>query len=329
MGQQGRKPFTDEELAQFVADPKFTPGDLQLLSPDETTRLQAVQDRKAPLGVTKDVLTGVGKGAVDTAVDYGSIVHRIPLVGDLTDKLSKMLAPMLGGDSKTDPNAAFANKDATKKQLGITGDNTAQNIGMGVEKAGEFFVPAGASRLAITKGLVGLIPDSASPGAVQLANRFAAHAGRILGEAASATGVAASHGDDNPLRAGAIAGGATAGAEELAPMALRLMKTSKGKEIAPLLLAIATMKGLGGVTPEGLGAGFGVYHLVKGMSDDAVTALTKAGPKPFTVGGAAPEAMYGLGSKVGEAGAAAESATDTKTPQPNLRRRRIQEMLTP
>lgn len=322
-----RQPFTNSELVQFTQDPDYTPADLKLLSPEEMTRLQAIQDRKSPTGVATDVMTGVGQGFFDTSMNLGKVIHSTPGLGDLTDKLSKQIAPMLGGDERTDPKAAFANLGEAKTQLGLDPENTAQRVGKVGEQVAEFFIPANATREAMTQGLIKLIPDGASPEVVRLANRVIAHTTRVLGDAASATGVAAAHGDEHPERAGMVAGGSTAAMEELAPMAVKLMRTKYGSKLAPLLMAIGTMKVMGGVTPESMGAGFGVYHLVQGLSEDAVNAMSKVRKSLKPVIGARPEAAMGLGQKIGQIGAATESANDTK--QPSLRRRRIQETMQP
>lgn len=266
-----QQPLTNDELKQFMADPDTKAEDVALLTPDEKARFDRLQSAGTMRGMARDVVTGAGKGAADTAVSLGSMVHSIPGVGDLTDMFAKMAAPLMGGDALTDPKAAFNKPEATKTQLGLDAENTAQSVGKTGEQIGEFFIPAPSSRLEAVKSLVRLIPDSASPRAMALGNKIARYAGRILGEAGSAAGVSAVHGDDNPEISGAIAGGTSAAAEGLGPMVKMLLGTKLGREIAPMLIAVGAMHAAGGITSDlGVGAGLGSYGVLRGTAKQAL-----------------------------------------------------------
>lgn len=397
--QPKRAPFTNTELMQFAQDPDYTPADLNLLSAEEMARLQTIQDRKSPTGVVKDMLTGVGKGAGDTAFNLGKAVHSLPLVGKFTDMVAKLVGPdayHIGQGAvdagKTDPDAAFA-----KPPQQLEAENTAQQVGKTAEQVGEYFVPANATRSAVQAGLMKLIPEAASPRAVAVANKVIEYASRVIGEGASGSGVATAQGDEHPARAGAIAAGTTVSVEGLGAITRALLRTQIGKEIAPVLLASGVMSGIGGLVAGipgavgggSLGASMGMYGVAKRAASavlegapkldvtaathaaenaaakmalaresvkeairvgnapkivlaksalrDAVATSTAAkaaaaaamGAKQFSSKSSAapPEAMMGLGSKLGELGAGVEGVNDTK--RPNLRRRRIEEMMQP
>lgn len=309
MAQQPRKSFTDAELKQFGADPDLKPEDLNLLSPGERSRLGALQAQDSTTGHVQDVLTGVGKGASETAFDLGSMVHKIPLIGDLTDKLSSYIGPDPKKYPGADPSKAFA---TVPKDLEPT--NAYQSGGKTAEQVGEFFVPAPSARLEAIKGLVRLIPDTASPQAMKLANRVLAHVGRVVGEAGSAGAVSAVHGDDNPGTSALIAGVTAGASQALGPMAKSLLQTKLGREIAPMLAAITAMHMGGGMSELGLGAGLGTYGILKRTASDALE-----NPKVQAQMG---NAITKIGTKGGELAAGVES--ESRVPQ----RRRLKDALT-
>lgn len=308
MAQPGQKPFTDEELRQFASDPDLKPEDLNLLSSGERSRLQTLQAQDSTTGHVKDVLTGVGKGAGETAFDLGSLVHKIPLIGDLTDKLSSFVGPDPKKYPGADPSKAFA-----KVPDDLEAKNDYQKAGKTAEQVGEFFVPAPSARLETIKGLVKLIPDTASPEAMRLANRVLAHVGRVGGEAGSAGAVSAVHGDDNPGVSAAIAGATSGVSEGLGPLSQRLLKTKLGQEIAPMLAAIGAMHMGGGMSELGLGAGLGTYGILKRTAGDAL-----ANPKMQAQMG---KVITKIGTKGGELAAGLES--ESRVPQ----RRRLKDAL--
>lgn len=307
MAQQQRAPFSDSELKRFVADPDFTPEDLKLLSQAETQRLQRLQRSDSLMGHASDIVTGIGKGAAETAFDLGSLVHKTPVIGQITDKLSSLIGPK-GYYPGADPSKAFS---TTPPELEST--NAYQKGGKVAEQVGEFLLPAGPARLEAVKSLVRLIPDAASPRAMALANKVLAHVGRVVGEAGSAGAVSAVHGDENPERPAEIAGGSTAAFEALGPMVRGLLKTKLGGEIAPMLAAISAMHLAGGMSELGLGAGLGAYGIMKRTASEALE-----NPKVQAQVG---KVITAGGTKAGELAAGAES--ESRVPK----RRRLQEAL--
>lgn len=253
-------------------------------------------------GMFGDVLTGIGKGAGQTAFNLGNLVHKTPLLGQLTDKLATLVGP-----EGTDPEAAFS-----KNPQELEATNTAQKVGKVGEQVGEFFIPASASRLATVKGLVKLIPDTASPQAMALANKMLAQVGRVLGEAGSAAGVSAVHGDETPEKSAEIAGGTTAAGAALGATAKALLKTTVGRELAPYLTAIAAMNIVSPFTPGGMASTVGAFGLTRSMANRAFRS-----PKLRTQIGT--RIAQGA-SKLGEAAAGAES--EYRVPQ----RRRLKEL---
>lgn len=206
-----------------------------------------------------DVGTGVVKGAGQTAFGLGDLVHRTPVLGSITDALAKMVGP-----EGTDPNAAFSQQPDV-----LNADNGAQHLGKVAEQVGEFFIPAGLAREAAVKGLVRLIPNSASPGMMSVLNKAGAIIGRTVGEAGSAAAVSDLHGDTHPGESASIAAGSSllgSGLSATAP----LIKSPIAQQVLPTLMAILGMKTAGGLTPGGVGAGLGMFSVARAMAQHLV-----------------------------------------------------------
>ena len=264
--------LTDAQLQELASDPQFSEADRALLTPSERTRLAAVQSQGTMMGKAKGVVRGVVKGAGETAFKAGSVVHNTPGVGDLTDLLSRMVAPTIGyamngmqspdqgADAffKSNPDAAFSQ---TPRELEANG--TAEAVGKGLEQAGEFFIPAGPTRMAAIERLVKFIPNATPAVQMKILNKLAALTGRVAGEGASATGVAALHGDEDPQTEGKAAAIATGTGEGLAGL-MNVLKTQAGKKLGPFFAAMTAMNAGSKVLPKGLGSQMGAFGLLKG-----------------------------------------------------------------
>lgn len=252
MGQQNTG-LTDEQIQELAADPQFTEEDRALLTPSERTRLAAAKVRGGgAVGAVKGLAKGFVKGAGETAFELGDMVHNTPGVGNLTDMLAKLVGP-----EGTNPDGAFSK---TPEQLEAHG--TAEEIGKTGEQVGEFFIAPGQARKAAIERLVRFIPNATPANQMKILNKIAAITGRVVGEAGSATAVSAIHGDENPQYAG-VAGGAGPLVGEGLSSAVGTLKTPGMQKIAPVLAAMLTMKGLGGITPEGLAGGMATFGLAK------------------------------------------------------------------
>ena len=264
--------LTRADLAEIARDPSLTEADATHFSPREWAAIQKLRgegDRggagRSTVDALQGVLTGAAKGAGETVFNLGDLVHNTPGVGSVTDALSRVF----GGD----PEATFDRGEAVNPLALMAGADDisteaktgAERVGKFGEQVGEFMVPAGATRLATIRKLTQAIPDTLSPKAMAAANKLTSLVGRVLGEGASATGVAAIHGDKTPESAGAIAGGTTAAGEALSRTMTALMKTPMGRELLPYLTAIAASQ----IVPfnmPGLAAVAGGFGLTRSMA---------------------------------------------------------------
>jgi len=209
----------------------------------------------------KDLLTGVAKEGGDVAFNLGKGVHNTPVLGQLTDALAKLVGP-----EGTDPSAAFAQEPAELEATGRGGEQ----LGKGAGQLASFFLPVGPARAAAIKGLVKMIPNSASPAMMAQLNKLAALTGRIGGEAGSAAAVSAAHGDTTPGSAATAAATGTAAGEALGAGTTAL-RTGVGKKIAPIVAASLAMRGIQKKMPVGLGGSMGAFGLIKGLAHDFLT----------------------------------------------------------
>ena len=242
---QGR---TRAELQEIAADTRLTDDDAQYFSPQEWTAIQKLRETsgrgdRSTIDQVTDVASGVGKGAGETMFNLGKVVHNTPGVGSVTDALARLF----GGD----PDATFSGAPVNPLALATGADDistepttTAERVGKVGEQVGEFMIPANATRFATIRKLTQAIPGNLSPQAMKAANKITSLVGRVLGEGASATGVAAVHGDETPESAGMVAGGTTAAGEALSRLVTGLMKTPVGKELLPYLTAIAASQAM-------------------------------------------------------------------------------------
>lgn len=208
-----------------------------------------------------ELATGVAKGAGESVVGLGEMVHNTPVLGDLTD----MLARMTGGN----PDDAFG---AAHQQL-TARPGSMEGTGKTMEQIAEFFLPVkgtGAAKIttlpmgmrqALIKRLVSAIPNGASPEMMARLNKLAAIGGRVGGEAGSAALVSSIHGNDDPEAPAAVAGsGPLVGAG--ASGAASALNTAWGKELAPYLAALGTAS-VAPFTMPGLGAAMGSFGLTR------------------------------------------------------------------
>lgn len=161
-----------------------------------------VDNVKNIAGTVGDVATGFAKGAADTAVGLGRLVHKIPGVSEGVDKLYDM-AGVPGMDSAQ----AFEGQNA-ETGLGLDATNTAQKVGKFIEQGAEYAIPVGGAEKAAA-GIAARIAPNATGAAARVLPKVAANA-------AASAGVAAAHGDDMSTAAmlggaipvvGAVAGG--------------------------------------------------------------------------------------------------------------------------
>lgn len=212
--------------------------------------------RRSTVDTLIDVGRGVAKGAGQTAFNLGNLVHKTPLLGDLTDILAR-----IAGSEDTSPDAAFAQTpDVLEAKSG------AERFGKGVEQVGEFLLPAGPARLATIKRLVSMIPNQTPANQMRILNKAAALLGRVGGEAGSAAGVSMVHGESNPEIEGGIAataplvgGAGRAGVQGLSSA----MQTKAGRELLPYLAAVLGLNIAGGLTPAGVASSIGAFGIAK------------------------------------------------------------------
>lgn len=172
-----------------------------------------------------DLATGAVKGAASTAINLGSAVSKIPVVGPALTATGNALA---GGDTPAVP-AAQAFEAA---RAAVAPSNTLQRVGKGMEQVAEFAVPAGAVSNSIKAGTTG----------AGLLTRVAAQG---AGGAGVGGGVAAAH-NENPVVgaftggvAGAVAPVVDAVAPALANKAQQVMRAA----LKPSKAAIKEMPG--------------------------------------------------------------------------------------
>lgn len=244
-----------------------------------------VQSGGGSIQALNDVIVGAGKGAGSTVFNLGKLVHNTPGLGNLTDELSKLVAPfivkMAGGDNPglTDPSAAFS-----QEPLDLKAKNTAQKVGKVGEQMAEFFLPTGgaATDMDVLKTVTSnpklaflepLLTKTASSG-VQSLNKV----GKAVPLAADAvkTGVqaamtSAAHGDQSPEQVGLTAAtGPLMGAA--AAKAVPLIDTTTAQHLIPAIGALLATKPLTGMmgTEIGLGSSLGLYGAMRAIIADAL-----------------------------------------------------------
>lgn len=226
-----------------------------------------------PRSTVKDFGTGIVKGMGDTAINLGEMVHSIPGIGDLTDKLSTMIGP-----EGTNPETAFTGaRGYTKPESG------AESAGKTVEQIAEFFTPVKGTGIAkietlpiaMRKGLIAklasMIPNNASPEMMKLLNKAGTYTGRVAGDAGTSAAVSLAHGADEgeAERSGLIAGlgpavlGPVAGAAGKA--GTKFAGSPMGRQILPYMAALGT-SAAGNFSSGGLGAGLGAFGLTRMMA---------------------------------------------------------------
>lgn len=91
-------------------------------------------DRPPGLGTMGDFGIGVAKGAVNTVVGLGELVHRVPGVSTAVDAMY---------------GRSVSQQSFTEARAAVQPTNTAQKVGFGAEQIGEFLLPTGA----VTRGV--------------------------------------------------------------------------------------------------------------------------------------------------------------------------------
>lgn len=263
--------------------------------------------------------TGMLKGAGDTAINLGELVHSIPGIGDLTDKLATMVGP-----EGTNPETAFGAAPGafTKPESG------AESAGKTIEQIAEFFTPVKGTGLAkievlpsaVRKGLitklVSMIPNSAGPDAMKLMNKLATYTGRVAGDAGTSAAVSVAHGADEgeAERAGLMAslGPAVLGpaANATAKGATKFAGSPMGRQILPYMTALGT-SAAGNFSGAGLGAGLGAFGLTRMLARRLLDAQHIT-PRVAVKAGRAAQAGVETGTRLTAAG------TDTLMPRRRL-----------
>ena len=220
--------------------------DLPLSSAKKTE--PKAEDRTSGLATLGDFVIGALKGGGETAINLGSMLHQIPGVSSLVDKL-------YGQEGLS--QAAFPEARAA-----MTPTNTAQSIGKGAERIAELIVPASkvstAAKAAFGTGKAAL-------------------AGRMAAEGTGGAVMSAAQGGDPRL--GAIGGSLAAGAGRLVEAIPGRLKTQAATQVMQALgptkerfKAMASK-----VTPEVLKRGLtGSREALKEQSAQMVAEL---GPK--------------------------------------------------
>src|SRR3990167_40819 len=220
----------------------------------EDELLALSQPPKPPKSVAGSALeTGknLGIGALKGVGELGDLVHKTPVLGDLTDQLAKLVGP-----EGTDPKAAFQS-DVLKPE------GAAQKMGKAWEQIGEFFLPAGPAKLALIERPVKLSPNATTPAMMAKMNKMAARLGGVGGEAGSAGAVAASHGDQDTDAEMAVAGSAPLVGEAAGKGMTAFLRTPLGKQLAPILLASGVMGTIGGPVAGTIGGAMGMFGAAK------------------------------------------------------------------
>lgn len=273
--------LTDSELLQLARDSRMTSREWALLTPSEQSRMKrlaspttqpkdtgssAFDTAKSALSFGGDLLSGVAKGAGETAFNLGNAVHSIPGLGNLTDMIAELVGP-----KGTNPDQAFAQVPED-----LTATNAGQKIGKAGERIAEFVLPSKAEftagNLLARPALNAWLRTSQKTQPVLSAALTAAEKGlNIAGDAGMAGLVGAAQGGDPIDAAKWSAGGALAG--EGASQLLRTLSTDTGQRIGPLLAAIAAMKaveGVGGSMGDSMGGALGGFSIAKGLANKII-----------------------------------------------------------
>lgn len=204
----------------------------------------------------KDFGVGIGKGAAGTLNMAGEAARDyIPGVGPASDALQKLMYGSVAA-----PNMM----ENFKKELEPT--NTAQSIGAGAERVGEFLLPG--SKIGMVGRLPSLGRSAVNFGARHIPSSIWGKASPLLkaaGSGADSAAIATLHGDENPdLEAALTAGGSLSGAAmgELAPLIAKQPILAK---LLPIFLATSIGGAAGGPlggTGGGLLAMFGAKRTI-------------------------------------------------------------------
>lgn len=221
---------------------------------------QAPQPKRGLNDTVTDMATGAAKGLSETS---SNLVGLIPGVRTAT----RAVGNYLGGKAGEAIYGTTA-EPVTREQADASLEpvNTAERVGKGAEQIAEFLVPAKAASLGAVEGLVKLIPNASKAATMAKLNKAAAIAGRTIGEAGSAGTVSMLHGDEHPERAAMTAGAGPLVGQAAGAVASTLKYPLTRKMVA-IIAGAGGASALGGVTPAGLGAGFGAYSLTRSVAD--------------------------------------------------------------
>ena len=241
------------------------------MSPDEQKLLRMAQGQKADasmpdnaaappdtglvrglLSALSDAGVGAMKGAGETAVNLGSMVNKVPGVGDVTQGLGNALGGLYG-TMKYGTAAGPADRSSfdTVRRSDTTPTNAAQSTGKTIEQIGEFFVPGSAATKALKSASVASVPATAWPMMSALLE--------AAGEGGTAAAVSSMHGEENPDTEAGLAAGTSLASNALAPGAAKLLEVIAR---SPLL------KGLVPILAGGAAlSSFGVRRAIRGRSE--------------------------------------------------------------
>lgn len=256
MPQEFRIPI--EQLDNYRVVPEAPPpGQAQGQAPAPTSDGSIITGaaKAAGRGVL-DFGIGAGKGLLDSVLSLGEIVDN-PVTRGVGNFLGGQAARLMHGEEAVTPPVESEPAFSSAREAAEP-DGAMQSAGKFIEQVGEFFIPANVARQAAIRGLVRLIPDSASPGAMKVMNKAGAIIGRTMGEAGSAAAVGSLQGDPDVDAEAAVAGAGPL----LASGAQSLLANPTVQNMVAILLAGTPA----GMVPSSLASRMGTFGLIRNLT---------------------------------------------------------------
>jgi hypothetical protein len=249
----GDSPPTEQELEQiFSSLPASKP---QAAPAPKPAAPQRPLDGVAAQQHMQDLALGAVKGAANTAVGLGRLVHKIPGVSGAVDSLYGMF----GAD--VDSAKDFAQPRQAESRLGLNPANTAQKVGFIAEQGAEYLAPGKAVTSALARGAANprLLTRMAGEGLAAVPTALA------QGQSAGGAGVT---GTVSAVAPAAVAGAARV-AKGLTKAALR--PTQEALETNPQLIDDILKDNIS-LSPEGVKKAQGLTDNAKAYAESLVDA---------------------------------------------------------